>query len=45
MVEDTWSETMEKKTSGLGPNRGAVGALETANTVCDVITLAYDLSH
>ena len=45
MVEDTWSETMEKKRSGVGPNRGPVGAIETANTVREVITIAYDLSH
>ena len=44
MVEDMWSETMEKQTSGSGPNRGPVGALETANTACEVITIAYDLS-
>ena len=45
MVEDTWSETMEKQTSGVGPNRGPVGAIETANTVREAITIAYDPSH
>ena len=28
--EDTWSEQVEKQTSGVGPDSGPEGALETA---------------